>query len=357
MDLPLRSRHGRTVAGLRTDHPTFVARLPSGASWVEGPYRDLLTTGVLSDMDQVWAPLLFLRGLESVENGGTERVDGVLVRVLHGSIDHREAVEAASSDERIAMNETLNLPNWPPTFDADVRLDDQGRVRTLDFELDAGPPGADVDVPVELSLRVTRFDHEVERPDPPDPESTVPADEVPRAMDVIEGLGSSGGGADAGGEGSGGTTPATTAAPSLSTEYSDPEVAAEVLDRAPPDPEPPPADTPPDAVEVMTLIGGQGRGAAVGDSVVVHYVGVTADGQVVDSSWERGQPFAMPLGDGLVIAGWEEGLVGARIGERRHLVIGSDKAYGAAGSGDGSIPPDAPLAFDVDIIDVEPAGG
>jgi FK506-binding protein 2 len=61
------------------------------------------------------------------------------------------------------------------------------------------------------------------------------------------------------------------------------------------------------------------------------------------------------LGQGEVIPGWDEGLIGATIGERRHLVIGSDNAYGSTGQGE--IPPDAPLAFDVDVVDIQPAAG
>jgi FKBP-type peptidyl-prolyl cis-trans isomerase len=90
-----------------------------------------------------------------------------------------------------------------------------------------------------------------------------------------------------------------------------------------------------------------------GDQVTVHYIGKVPDGTVFDQSWERGQPFPVTLGQGMVISGWDEGLVGARIGERRRLVLGSEMAYGAEGNG--SIPPDTPLAFEVDVIDIQPA--
>jgi FKBP-type peptidyl-prolyl cis-trans isomerase len=136
-------------------------------------------------------------------------------------------------------------------------------------------------------------------------------------------------------------------------EYVNPELADEVLAREPPVPVPPPEDTVADALEPTTLIEGEGEGAAAGDTVTVHYVGVLADGTEFDQSWSRGDPFPVTLGQGQVIAGWDEGLIGAKIGERRHLVIGADNAYGA--SGQGEIPPDAPLAFDVDVIDVQPA--
>jgi FKBP-type peptidyl-prolyl cis-trans isomerase len=142
-----------------------------------------------------------------------------------------------------------------------------------------------------------------------------------------------------------------------SVAYSNPELAAEVLAREPPIPANAAADTPPDAVEVETLIEGQGEGAAAGDTVTVHYVGVLSDGTEFDQSWSRGQPFAVEnLGQASVIAGWNEGLVGATIGERRRLEIGSDKAYGATGNPP-TIPANAPLAFEIDVVDITKPGG
>ena len=151
----------------------------------------------------------------------------------------------------------------------------------------------------------------------------------------------------------------TTAADGTTTTvaYSNPELAAEVLARQPPVPANAAADTPTDAVEVTTLIEGQGEGAAPGDSVTVHYVGVLSDGTEFDQSWSAGQPFVVEdLGQASVIPGWNEGLVGAKIGERRRLEIGSDKAYGAAGNPP-TIPANAPLAFEIDVLDItKPAG-
>jgi FKBP-type peptidyl-prolyl cis-trans isomerase len=150
----------------------------------------------------------------------------------------------------------------------------------------------------------------------------------------------------------------TTAADATTTTvaYSNPELAAEVLAREPPIPADA-ADTPPDAVQVETLIEGQGEGAAAGDTLTVHYVGVLSDGTQFDESWSSGQPFVVEnLGQASVIPGWNEGLVGATIGERRRLEIGSDKAYGAAGNPP-TIPANAPLAFEIDVVDItKPAG-
>jgi FKBP-type peptidyl-prolyl cis-trans isomerase/Domain of unknown function (DUF4190) len=139
-------------------------------------------------------------------------------------------------------------------------------------------------------------------------------------------------------------------------DYANPGIAEEVLGREPPTPEPPPADTAADALEVTTITEGEGEGAQAGDMVTVHYAGVLSDGTRFDDSWSRGEPFPVTLGQGMVIAGWDEGLIGVKNGERRHLVIGSDNAYGAEGSPP-TIPVNAPLAFDVDVIDIQPGDG
>lgn len=155
-------------------------------------------------------------------------------------------------------------------------------------------------------------------------------------------------------------TSETTAAPGEcewaepAAPYSNPDLAAEVIAREAPDPEPPPEDTAADALEETTLIDGEGEAAVVGDTLTVAYSGKIADGTVFDESWSTCRTFDVTLGSGGVIPGWDEGLVGAKIGERRHLVIGSEKGYGSAGSG--PIPADAPLSFDVDVIDIVPAG-
>jgi peptidylprolyl isomerase len=157
-------------------------------------------------------------------------------------------------------------------------------------------------------------------------------------------------------ETSSGDETSTTLGPTDTTtpEYTNPDLAEQVLAREPPAPQPPPADTPAAALESTTLIEGEGEGAQAGDLVTVHYAGVLSDGTAFDESWS-GEPFAVQVGTGQVIAGWDQGLIGVKIGERRHLVIGADNAYGAAGSG--SIPPNAPLAFDVDVVDIQPAAG
>lgn len=153
------------------------------------------------------------------------------------------------------------------------------------------------------------------------------------------------------------TTLADGSSTTSTPAYSNPELAEEVLAREAPDPESPPADTAADALESTTVIDGQGDVVVeAGDTVVVHYIGKVPDGTVFDASWEGGEPVSFPIGVGQVIPGWDQGLLGAKIGERRRLVIGSDNAYGAQGNGE-VIPPDTPLAFEIDVVDIIPAAG
>ncbi|MGE3620115.1 MAG: FKBP-type peptidyl-prolyl cis-trans isomerase [Acidimicrobiia bacterium] len=132
----------------------------------------------------------------------------------------------------------------------------------------------------------------------------------------------------------------------------DPELVEEVLARTPPTPEGAPADLAPDAVEVTTLIEGEGEALVAGDTIVAHYVGVLPSGEEFDQSWERGEPLEVTIPGG-VIDGWNEGLVGVKAGERRRLEIGAEKAYGSAGRP--NIPPDTPLAFEIDVVDIRKA--
>jgi len=98
------------------------------------------------------------------------------------------------------------------------------------------------------------------------------------------------------------------------------------------------------------IIGG-GQEAKVGDTVTVHYVGRLQNGQEFDNSNKRGEPFTFTLGDGKVIAGWEQGVVGMKVGGERILVIPPDLAYGK--SGFGPIPGDATLVFSIKLLSIE----
>jgi FKBP-type peptidyl-prolyl cis-trans isomerase FkpA len=104
---------------------------------------------------------------------------------------------------------------------------------------------------------------------------------------------------------------------------------------------------------------GVGAEAVKGKTAVVHYTGWLYDpyapekkGKKFDSSVDHGSPFSFPLGGGRVIAGWDEGVVGMKVGGKRTLIIPSDMAYGKRGAG-GVIPPDATLLFDVELLEVK----
>jgi peptidylprolyl isomerase len=94
---------------------------------------------------------------------------------------------------------------------------------------------------------------------------------------------------------------------------------------------------------------GKGPAAKDGDKLSMQYLGALyATGKQFEASWDAGKPFPFTLGQGDVIQGWDQGIVGMKAGGRRLLVIPAELAYGAQGSG--SIPPNAPLVFVVDLL-------
>ena len=113
-----------------------------------------------------------------------------------------------------------------------------------------------------------------------------------------------------------------------------------------------PDGPPPTELQLDDLTVGDGPEAASGQTVEVHYVGVShADGKQFDASWDRGDTFRFGLGAGQVIAGWDQGVAGMRVGGRRRITIPPHLAYGTQGAG-GVIGPDATLVFVVDLVSV-----
>ena len=102
-------------------------------------------------------------------------------------------------------------------------------------------------------------------------------------------------------------------------------------------------------LEIEDQIVGDGDEAVAGQTVEVHYTGWLTDGTKFDSSHDRDQTFSFKLGGGQVIAGWDQGVAGMKIGGTRKLTIPADMGYGARGAG-GVIPPNATLIFKVELI-------
>jgi FKBP-type peptidyl-prolyl cis-trans isomerase FkpA len=96
---------------------------------------------------------------------------------------------------------------------------------------------------------------------------------------------------------------------------------------------------------------GTGTEAKAGNMVTVHYTGTLTDGKKFDSSIDRGQAFTFNLGAGQVIKGWDQGVVGMKVGGKRKLTIPASLAYGDKGAG-GVIPPGATLVFEIELLDV-----
>lgn len=106
-------------------------------------------------------------------------------------------------------------------------------------------------------------------------------------------------------------------------------------------------------LQYIDLVEGDGDVAESGQQVSVHYTGWLTDGTKFDSSLDRGSPFNFQLGAGSVIAGWDEGVAGMKVGGSRQLLIPSDLAYGETGAGGGIIPPGASLIFEVELLAVQ----
>ncbi|MFH1780933.1 MAG: FKBP-type peptidyl-prolyl cis-trans isomerase [Candidatus Nealsonbacteria bacterium] len=107
-----------------------------------------------------------------------------------------------------------------------------------------------------------------------------------------------------------------------------------------------------DLLKIETLKEGTGQAIVNNKTAVVHYTGTLLNGTKFDSSVDRRQPFSFSLGVGQVIAGWDQGVLGMKVGEKRKLTIAPELGYGAQGAG-GIIPPNATLIFEVELLEIK----
>ena len=110
--------------------------------------------------------------------------------------------------------------------------------------------------------------------------------------------------------------------------------------------------TMPDGLKIYDEAVGTGKEVKSEDTVTVNYVGYLENGTKFDSSYDRNSPLTIQIGVGQVIKGWDEGIVGMKVGGKRRLMIPSRLGYGASGAGS-SIPPNANLVFDVELLSVK----
>lgn len=105
-------------------------------------------------------------------------------------------------------------------------------------------------------------------------------------------------------------------------------------------------------LKYVDVVVGNGASPVQGKQVTVHYTGTLENGKKFDSSVDRNKPFSFVIGVGQVIKGWDEGVMGMKVGGKRKLVIPANLGYGARGAG-GVIPPGATLFFDVELLSVQ----
>ena len=105
-------------------------------------------------------------------------------------------------------------------------------------------------------------------------------------------------------------------------------------------------------LKIDDLIIGTGAVPQVGNTIVVHYTGLLTNGKKFDSSVDRKQPFEFQIGVGKVIKGWDQGVITMKVGGKRKLTIPPELAYGNRDIGNGLIPPNSTLIFEVELLDI-----
>lgn len=105
-------------------------------------------------------------------------------------------------------------------------------------------------------------------------------------------------------------------------------------------------------LKIEDLQVGTGPEVKPGDTITVNYTGTLEDGTKFDSSLDRNEPFTTQIGVGQVIKGWDQGIIGMRVGGKRRLTIPSDLGYGATGAAD-KIPPNSTLIFEIELLSIK----
>jgi FKBP-type peptidyl-prolyl cis-trans isomerase len=106
-------------------------------------------------------------------------------------------------------------------------------------------------------------------------------------------------------------------------------------------------------LKIDEIVIGAGASPTKGKTVIVHYTGWLTNGKKFDSSVDRGKPFEFRIGVGQVIQGWDQGVMSMKIGGKRRLTIPPHLAYGSRNVGDGLIPPNSTLIFEVELLGVK----
>ncbi len=168
------------------------------------------------------------------------------------------------------------------------------------------------------------------------------------ALSVLALAGCGGGGKDK-------STASTAAAPAATATATAPAAGTTQLQTKPTVTVP--SGKPPTKLVIKDIVKGTGATAQQGDTVSVHYVGVSyTNRKQFDASWDRHQPFTFQLGGGMVIPGWDQGVVGMKVNGRRELIIPPDLGYGSQGQPP-AIAPNDTLVFVIDLLRVQPGSG
>lgn len=171
---------GETV-WITTDLPQVTETLPDGVSWAEGPVDELRDDGIWTGLDTTFDVLSVVRGVDEVHDGGVRRVGDDEVRLLEGEVDWEAALDACDGEERARLEDAISLTGdfVIEEFTATVGIDGAGRVRVLELDAVAGSERGFDSTILGIEMEITRLDHEVELPEPPPADETVPLDEVP----------------------------------------------------------------------------------------------------------------------------------------------------------------------------------